>query len=78
MKWKVDEPAALQPNDNRTNTKFAFFPKRIGGAMYWLCQYEELQVWVVSEIPTIKGQPLTFSVGNWVTVSIKPIRWIPA
>lgn len=79
MKWKVDESTPVQPNSNRTITHFAWIPKRIGGAVYWLCQYEELQVWVVSEVSTmLGGKTLVFIPGQWVTVSIKPIRWIPS
>lgn len=45
--------------------------------MYWLCQYTMLQVWVVQDV-TAKDIAQAFIVGEWVTVSIKPVKWIPA
>ena len=79
MKWKVDEPAKPRHGDVKSVTRFAWLPHRIAGAVYWLCQYEVLQVWVEQEITAKSADDtLSFQIGNWIKVSEKAIKWIPA
>jgi hypothetical protein len=79
MKWKVNDPATPRQGDIKTVTRFAWLPHRIGGAMYWLCQYEALYAWYVQDVAAKSdSEALSFKVGNWIKVSEKAIKWIPA
>lgn len=77
MKWKVSEPIKPIAGQSRSVTRFAWWPIRIGGAMYWLEQYQELYVWETHEV-VAADRSMQFQAGRWTLVSIKPTTWIPA
>lgn len=79
MHWKSNPTPKPAAGDTRTRVRFAWLPKRIGEATYWLCQYEELYAYEVRNVAGIVGDTAaSFPVGAWVLVSAKPVKWVPA
>lgn len=79
MKWRVTEQPTPKAGDTRQVTHYAWMPKRLGGVKIWLSQWVELQVWEERIVPVAQGGDMVgVKVGQWVTLTQKPVKWIAA
>jgi len=79
MHAKLSENIEPVHGSLKTIVRRAWLPKRVNNIRIWFEQYEELYVYeerVIESNIKVENKTVSFTVGQWVKVSEKLIKWV--
>jgi len=79
MRAKLSENIAPEKGSVKTIVRFAWLPKTVNNILILFEQYEELYVYeerVIESNIKVENKTVSFTVGQWVKVSEKLIKWV--